>query len=318
MQPNKTFTVGPGSREDSPNDGGMFASNESSPFAMTGNSPLSQNIDAMDSMLSDEGNTPRNHFSQATMHIEGVAEPGSVPSTGPTSALPQKVPGERWPCRLEVEAAPDKSRVETQIPVKLTLHNPPAGIKRLHLQTYTISKPKFQHRPTWQKSSDTLEVTCVLFCASALQKEGVLERAFRRGESEEVPVRKDEPHAASKELDENDPRRALNGGPVAICSGCVIRERKRAARKKTKKPDEEAEWQNEEAKRVVVFNCPEVRHWVVPGSKETTVEEHRHDGPLDKVFVHAPMRIACYCRHQGEKVGFQWVSTILPYILENR
>lgn len=136
-----------------------------------------------------------------------------------------------------------------------------------------------------------------------MQKEGVPDRAFERGESEEVPERKDESHATPKEPDESDPERPLNGGPVAICSGCIIRERKRAARKKTKKPDEDEEWARDEARRVVVFNCSEVRDWCVPGTKETPVREH--EGPLDKIVVMAPMRIACYCRHQSEKVGFQ-------------
>lgn len=282
-------------------------SNESSPFQMTGHSPLPHNMEGMGSMLAASNTgAPPAAFSTAGATMNSMAPAAPLVNSMSPTQTPLALGG-KWPCRLDVETAPDKSRVETQIPVKLTLHNPPKGIRRIHLPSYTISKPKFQQKPPWQKSEDTLELSCLLYCASAMQKEGVPERAFVRGESEEVPTRKDElptVHApAPKEVDENDPDRPLNGGPVAICPGCVVRERKRAARKKTKKQEEEEEWAKEEAKRVIVFNCAEVRDWCVPESKETPVREH--DSTLDKVVVNAPMRIACYCRHQNEKVGFQ-------------
>ena len=141
----------------------------------------------------------------------------------------------------------------------------------------------------------------MLVCASAIEKEGVRERVYRRAESDEVPVRAEELPGAVP--DENDPERPLNGGPVTICQGCITRERKRAARKKTKKVEEEEEWAKDEAKRVIVFNCPEVREWCIPGSKETPIKDSTT--VPSSISVKVPMRIACYCRHQSEKMGFK-------------
>ena len=211
--------------------------------------------------------------------------------------------------RITIDSIPDKSRVETQIPIHMTLHNPPRGIRRLHLPHYTISKPKFQQRPSFPGTSDTLELHVLLVCASAMHnKKGALETAFKRAERGEVPVRKegsDDGRQDQDHMDDDDPNKPLNGGPIAICSGCMQRERKRAARKKTKKPDEEDEWLKDEAKRVIVFNCAEVRDWCLPdGEKETPVKEHS-GGALPTMVIQLPMRIACYCRHQQEKMGFQ-------------
>lgn len=234
----------------------------------------------------------------------GVA-PGSLPNSLSPASVSQPRGAARWPCLLTVDATPEKSRVETQIPIRLTLHDVPSGITKLHLPSHTISKPKFQAKPPFTKSDDTLELSTMLVCASALQKDGVEDRAFRRALVDEVPVKTEETQLAgvADQPDDDDPNKPLNGGPVTICQGCIVRERKRAARKKTKKVEEEEEWAKDEAKRVIVFNCGEVRDWCVPGTKETAVKEH--DMPLDVMFVNAPMRIACYCRHQSEKVGFQ-------------
>jgi len=238
-------------------------------------------------------------FDPSSLSLAPMASASLANSLSPTSSA-QQGPGAKWPCLLTVDATPEKSRVETQIPIKLTLHDVPAGITRIHLPSHTISKPKFQAKPPFVKSENTLELYTMLVCASALQKNGVEERAFNLAAMDEEGS-KDDPSSVSN--DENDPAKPLNGGAVSICQGCIVRERKRAARKKTKKVDEEEEWAKDEAKRVVVFNCAEVREWCVPGTKETAVKDH--EGPLDTMFVHAPMRIACYCRHQSEKVGFQ-------------
>jgi hypothetical protein len=234
-----------------------------------------------------------------------------VPSSSLAAAhISQKVAGaqppQQWPCRLTVDPIPDKSRVETQIPIRLTLHNAPKTITKLHLPSYTISKPKFQAKPPFVKSHDALELSCMLVCASAMQKDGLQEKAFQRAAEDDGEgdlEMKAEDGKESTPVDDNDPMKPLNGGPVQICNGCIVRERKRAARKKTKKQDEEEEWAKDEAKRVIVFNCAEVRDWCVQGTKETSVKEH--EGPVDQCFVTAPMRVACYCRHQSEKVGFQ-------------
>ena len=233
-------------------------------------------------------------------------------SVSPPSSEGSNV-GKKWPCPLTIGSISGKSRVETQILIHMTLHNPPPGIKRIHIPGHTISKPKFQQKPPFEKSSDTLELSVLLVCASAMRdKEGAIERAFRRAEEDEIPAKREDPGQSQgqQQQDEEDPERPLNGGPVVICAGCIIRERKRAARKKTKKPEEEEEWLKDEAKRVIVFNCAEVKDWCLPeGTKEIPVKEH--NGPLSAMSVSAPMRIACYCRHQQEKLGFQYVKSTL-------
>ncbi|KAI9718629.1 MAG: hypothetical protein M1828_006637 [Chrysothrix sp. TS-e1954] len=190
-------------------------------------------------------------------------QPISDPSRPPSRS--------RWPCQLSVDRTPGKSRVETQIPIILSLAGCPSGYTKLHIPSHTISKPKFQQKPPHEKSADTLELSTMLVCASALDKEGVRERVYHRAESDEVPVKKED--SPDKVQDENDPERPLNGAPVTICQGCITRERKRAARKKTKKVEEEEEWAKDEAKRVIVFNCQEVKDWCLPGSKETPIKD---------------------------------------------
>lgn len=302
VQPSKMFQVG--SREDSPSSVTLGNSLEGSPAPLYHNSPLSGN----------DGFTkaPQANYSNLGLSLDrpGLQFQNAAQVAEPSSASPnlqsKKPAATNWPCRLTVDQTPDKSRVETQIPIKLTLYDCPPGITKLHLPTHTISKPKFQAKPPHQSADDTLELTTMLVCASAMQKDGVEQSALHRALSDEIPVKTEDP--ANPNADDNDPDRPLNGGPVAICPGCIVRERKRAARKKTKKVDEEEEWAKDEAKRVIVFNCAEVRDWCVPGTKETPVKDH--DGNLDQIFVSAPMRIACYCRHQSEKIGFQVIFTI--------
>lgn len=279
---------------------------------MNTNSPLTGNPTAFSGDMPNESNT-KYGFSQ----FSGAGPSALSNSLSPPNTRKPDV-GNKWPHLLTVDPIPEKSRVETQIPIRMTLHKPPRGIKRIHLPSHTISKPKFQQKPPFEKADDTLELSVLLVCASAMQnKDGAMERAFNRAESEEVPVKKEESSSNQAQQDEDDPDKPLNGGPVAICGGCIIRERKRAARKKTKKPEEEEEWLKDEAKRVIVFNCAEVKDWCLPDStKETPVKEH--NGPLTAMSVSAPMRIACYCRHQQEKMGFQYVNShVQPFSRES-
>lgn len=233
-----------------------------------------------------------------------MADADNVQQSFPPQPATASSPSQ-YPCKIDVAPTPDKSRVETQIPIDLQVTNLPKHITKIHLPAHTISKPKFQAKPPHQKSADTAELTAMLVCASAMKKEGRLDAAFERAARDEifVPQEENQPAAAKVQTDDPDPNKPLNGGPVSICSGCINRERKRAARKKTKKQEEEEEWARDEARRVIVFNCPEVREWFAEGTKDTPIKES--DGQYEKAFVKAPMRIACYCRHQNEKVGFQ-------------
>ena len=138
-------------------------------------------------------------------------------------------------------------------------------------------------------------------------------RAFARAATASQPQDNRSDESAEGASDEDDENKPLNGGEVKICTGCITRERKRAARKKVKKVEEEESWHKDESRRVIVFNTHEVKEWQQPSSQvqsEATgdrLEPMVHEGAMQ---VDAPMRIACYCRHQNEKLGFQVIFTI--------
>ncbi|MCJ1307103.1 hypothetical protein MMC25_000749 [Agyrium rufum] len=221
-----------------------------------------------------------------------------------------------------VHPTPSKSRVETQIPIKLTIFPLPPGVSKLHLPTHTISKPKLLAKPTPDRSPEMLELHTMLVCTSAMQDRTKMTRALERARqpsSMEVLEKPNDPGPGEPELAEDDESRPLNGGPVHICDGCITRERKRAARKKSKKPDEEELWQKEEAKRIIVFNTAEVKNWEQPTPMSARMSNGEgYQGiepfvPNGAMQVDVPMRIACYCRHQNEKMGFQVILTLRDY-----
>ncbi|QSZ32766.1 hypothetical protein DSL72_002345 [Monilinia vaccinii-corymbosi] len=210
---------------------------------------------------------------------------------------------------LTIHPTPLKSRVETQIPIKMTLFPVPQGVTKLHLPTQTISKPKLLVKPPPERSPDTLELYTMLVCSSAMEDPDILRKTLERAAAPEVSPSQP-PDSGSDEEDDKNP---LNGGEVLICSGCITRERKRAARKKVKKVEEEESWHKDEAKRVIVFNTREVKDWQSPTSQlssEATGDRPEPIIPDGAMQVVAPMRIACYCRHQNEKIGFRVIFTI--------
>ncbi|KAI8599270.1 hypothetical protein EDD21DRAFT_288182, partial [Dissophora ornata] len=89
------------------------------------------------------------------------------------------------------------------------------------------------------------------------------------------------------------------GKVIQTCTGCVLRERKRAQRKKSlgKKKngatagpvaqldEDDPEQMALEQRKILLFNCPEITEF---NSGELVL----------------PTRITCYCRHHGEKQGF--------------
>ncbi|KAA8911777.1 hypothetical protein FN846DRAFT_773689 [Sphaerosporella brunnea] len=93
----------------------------------------------------------------------------------------------------------------------------------------------------------------------------------------------------------------LYGAPVQICDPCINRERKRASRKKHKKPEEEEKWALDETKRIIVFNTNQVRQLERPQGAAA-------------VYAETQMRICCYCRHHGEKEGFQVIFTVKDHL----
>jgi hypothetical protein len=224
---------------------------------------------------------------------------------------------------LTIHPTPLKSRVETQIPIKMTLFPMPAGVTKLHLPTHTISKPKLLSKPPPERSPDTLELHTTLVCTSAMQNPEFRRRAFARA-AQGVVVKEERRKSIEEQKagspivdDEDDENKPLNGGEVSICPGCVTRERKRAARKKVKKAEEEEAWHKDENKRVIVFNTHEVKDWQVPSGQTPSdaVGDRREPMvPEGAMQVDAPMRIACYCRHQNEKLGFQVIFTIKDHM----
>ena len=255
---------------------------------------------------------PANAFTQiqpSVLHQPAVAMPFASPA--PFSGL-------AYPPMLHVHSLPPKSRVETQIPVKLTLHPVPPGTSRVHLQTHTISKSKLVAKPTPEKSPDMLELHAMLVCTSAMQDPTKRGRAFARAAAISPNDKRKGRRSSSSETtsSDDDEDKPANGGAVHICMGCIERERKRAARKKTKNVEEEQLWQKDEAKRTIVFNTQEVKEWQEPSSPKAG-ENFQYPAaygqnaqfPENALQVDIPMRIACYCRHQEEKIGFQCVHT---------
>ncbi|KAL4950805.1 hypothetical protein BDW69DRAFT_171319 [Aspergillus filifer] len=211
---------------------------------------------------------------------------------------------------LTVHPTSLKSRVETQIPIRLTLHPLPHGVKKLRLPSHTISKPKFLAPPATERSADTVELTTSLFCTSALQDKEKLQKALAKARGDPMRHSSSASPMATDETIEDD--KPLDGGEVKICSGCIQRERKRAFRKKQRKPEEDELFQKHEDKRVIVFNTHEIKDWTEP-SKTATNELEGPSAFPGAMQVELPMRIACYCRHQNEKIGFQVIFTLKDY-----
>ncbi|KAJ8123422.1 hypothetical protein ONZ43_g633 [Nemania bipapillata] len=139
-------------------------------------------------------------------------------------------------------------------------------------------------------------------CTSAMNDEMRMRRALERAAGKPHINELNSP-VDGIEDEENKPQ---NGGEVRICPGCITRERKRAGRKKIKKPEEEELWDRYERERAIVFNTQEVKEWqtVTPLMADPTGAGFINGAlPEGTVQVDAPMRIACYCRHHGEKAG---------------
>ncbi|KAK2624274.1 hypothetical protein QTJ16_006224 [Diplocarpon rosae] len=309
-----------GSREASPLSA-VVTSQESSPSAFLNNSPSPGNtVDFMSTQML--GGPVQNPGWAAgfgglsnglpVMHPQGLT-PHPMSILAPHQPIPHMVPS--FKPVLTLHPTPLKSRVETQIPIKMTLFPMPIGITKLHLPTHTISKPKLLAKPTPARSPDTFELHTTLVCTSAMQNPENKRRAFERAASGRLPTT-DSASPGESGSDEDDESKPLNGGDVNICVGCITRERKRAARKKVKKVEEEESWHKDEAKRVIVFNTHEVKEWQAPTSQppsEATGDRPEPFVPDGAMQVDAPMRIACYCRHQNEKLGFQVIFTIKDY-----
>lgn len=179
----------------------------------------------------------------------------------------------------------------------------------MHLPTETIAKAKFLAKDNL-KSPDTLELSAMLVCSSAMEKAENKIHALKL--AREGLRTGDKPRRSSTgdtkkgiEVDPEDPNAPVNGGPVLICDNCVSRERKRAGRKKAKKQEDEERWYEFERDRIIMFNTQEYLDFHPPTpAKEQLFYDPTGFSP-EALQVDAPMRIVCYCRHQQEKIGFQ-------------
>lgn len=228
---------------------------------------------------------------------------------------------------LHIAPISTKSRVETQINVVMTLEQPNPGTEFLHLPLHTIAKSKLLAKEDVDRSK-VLELHTMLVCTSAMHNPQAKEKALARAaaqNNDEIQRRaelsrgsSDEEKNDGKSLDEAD--KPANGGEVRICSNCIQRERKRAGRKKTKREEEQQHWERYETERVVVFNSNEY----LPFKLCDQNQHHRDAGmgmdvdpyipPDGALNVTAAMRIACYCRHQSEKEGFQVIFTMKDHL----
>ena len=248
-----------------------------------------------------QGMVPRHAFGAPMMANGGFPQQLQFPPTQ-SIPLPQQQPQQQQQQQayqpspryeLHIPDSPMKSRVETQITLKLVLTPPPPGITKLHLPSQCISKPKLQVRPPPQRSPNMLELSVSVVCTSAMQQPELKEAALQRALS-------NPPRHLPPPNDENE-HSPQSGAEVRICPGCMTRERKRAARKRVKNQDDENAWLKDEDHRVIVFNTQEVKEW------DAYNELDNRQGAMK---IDLPLRIACYCRHHSEKMGFNVIFTL--------
>ncbi|KAG4301562.1 hypothetical protein PCANB_001740 [Pneumocystis canis] len=173
---------------------------------------------------------------------------------------------------LNIFGIPEKSRVETQVKLKMkllhnfpldTLYEPPFFWIKLPEWSITKEKLKLNNLKDLPKNIDPEKILILepsVVCASDIKK------------------------------------------TVLICSTCIIRERKRAIRKKRNKnstelfdghhtQDDISVPLEDEEKKIIVFNHPEISE-------------------LKNNCINLPTRITCYCRHHKENVGFRILINI--------
>jgi hypothetical protein len=291
------FSFGTNSRDNTPPSAISF-DGQQTPFLTMRDSPDTDNIPY----------ASRNAFGDMSTFSTMFSSPPMQSATAST-IHPSDIGRSRF--KMHISPLGHKSRVETQIPIKFTVDPMPPGVKKIHLPTETIAKAKFLAKET-PKSPDTLELSAMLVCTSAMEKPENKARALELAREGTHLQYGKEPRRSSTgdvkkstEPDPNDPDSPTNGGPVRICDNCVSRERKRAGRKKSKKQEDEEKWYDYEHDRIIMFNTQEYLDFHPPTpSKEPQYYDPTVFSP-DAQQVDAPMRIVCYCRHQQEKTGFQ-------------
>jgi len=269
-------------------------------------------------------------LAQTEAWAQNYGRPG-MPQHRAVHGLPNNAPPDILTFDATFLSNEPTSRVETQRDIMLKLSHLPLGVKKLHLPTHTISKPKQLAKPTPPPSEEMLELHLSVVCTSAMQDPNKKAAAQRRAAETASRGRPPSTMSGSTNTPPATPQDVQltpqDGGEVTICDNCQKREKKRAGRKKLKKAmDEEELWQQNESRRVVVFNTHEVQVWGdsaqqtdVPLSRGAKTRQLSRPAPQENQFQdhHAqgyqiilPMRIACYCRHHAEKTGFQVIFTL--------
>lgn len=238
---------------------------------------------------------------------------------------------------LSIEPISAKTRVETQIPIRMTLSPLPLGITKLHLPRRTMAKSKLIAKPPPCRAPDMLELDVMPVCASAMKNGAAYHRAFAMARGERISSQtshhlhgspSEGPASGSASTEHIEP---MDGGPIQICDGCVMRERKRANRRIEKEETaEDIMWKQGEKDRIVVFNETEVVEWKAYGSADlnepggkrakgggkgkkggeegstpTSAADPSMPYREQSKQVRLMMRITCYCRHQRESEGFR-------------
>ncbi|EPS39405.1 hypothetical protein H072_6803 [Dactylellina haptotyla CBS 200.50] len=215
----------------------------------------------------------------------------------------------------------ERSRVETQIQIKLHLSDLPARIKKLHLPTYTISNTKFLCQRPHTKAKDTLELYTHVICASSIAGNrnlivDALHRAIEATAGTDATDRQTEIESGTQ-FGGNP---LLLGSEARICDSCIARERKRISRKKIRNLEEEELLSKYETQRILVFSCSEILEWQLAkpiASQESDFGIESFESSYTSrgdAEVWLPTRIACYCRHHAEKIGFQIIFTIKDFL----
>ncbi|ORY84206.1 hypothetical protein BCR37DRAFT_259734 [Protomyces lactucae-debilis] len=254
----------PAESEDSPSSHSDSMAEDSDLFALDHNGHRS----SLDTVLTDAGDKMTAAPAEASLCDTKAFVPAVVRLALPPTPAPAPV------YQLQLTGIPDKSRVETQI--KLGLHLVelmPDGSQKttgdrfqwLKLPAWGMAKEKLKLKNR-RDTPDTIDPHKIIFLDA---------RVVKSGETQE---------------------------DVQICHGCIIRERKRAQRKKDSAkhkariqetavvPPQEIPLADEE-KKILVFNCPELLE-------------------MENGRVVVPTRVTCYCRHHKEKVGFRMIITL--------
>lgn len=201
-----------------------------------------------------------------------------------------------------------KTRAETQVKVTVIL-DPLESADHIRFPRELLAKPKHyvseEDERDFESKGSVIRMTCLLLCATAVEKPEQVQRAFRRARGEEqVPKRSIK--VPVTELDKDDLAHPQNGGEVIICEGCKERERKRYDRKKKRSEDEDEYWSYED-RRALTINDNEIKKL-----KEVDPNNANQFSPQAKQ-VDIALRICCYCRHQEEKTpqGYRVVFTFI-------